>query len=564
MSTTLAPAHVTRPASLAAAPAECGPMVNPVVRWALYLFVFSIPFEMPQRSIPLETTTITAALFLLTTPLESRACYGRIPSALLWFGGWLWVFVIAALVGSQQYAQLALQLLAQLGELLLLCWAAGNLMRDRRVFRAALMTLVVACALWAALEIAGIGLTAKRVWSCGERETMLGQNANLSALILSAGVLAAVGLRHAGASRLLRLPFVFWPLVGLLGGAVVHTGSRGGVLALTAGLLVSALSGLTLWQRLRNGFAVLLAMAALVWGALHVEVMRNRFVEAAEGSLAGREQIYPVLLQMLIERPVLGWGPITNQFEIARRIHEKVRPRRDAHNLALEVVTTTGVVGAIPFFAGLWGCFLAARRGRAAFALFAEMMVGTNCCGLCSPSFWRAILPAPRPLAGSQYRSVHVDYLRGEQGFIKLPHRVAAIAALPAAQHPLQRGRDGFGTLVPAQLAPGDTPEPERDVAHRDGHDGEIARQRFLDDVGRAFLQGRENERIARVHVVGHIRIHHSPRHNQLGRQRLTQQLDRPPRQAVALARFVRPAGEEDEPLVKGQPEVTAGFSARN
>src|SRR5438034_477924 len=139
-------------------------MVNPVVRWALYLFVFSIPFEMPQRSIPLETTTITAALFLLTTPLESRACYGRIPSALLWFGGWLWVFVIAALVGSQQYAQLALQLLAQLGELLLLCWAAGNLMRDRRVFRAALMTLVGACA---------TGSQCSSPWrpSCGARST---------------------------------------------------------------------------------------------------------------------------------------------------------------------------------------------------------------------------------------------------------------------------------------------------------------------------------------------------------------------------------------------------------
>src|SRR5207247_10168688 len=107
---------------------------------------------------------------------------------------------------------------------------------------------------------------------------------NLSALILSAGVLAAVGLRHAGASRLLRLPFVFWPLVGLLGGAVVHTGSRGGVLALTAGLLVSALSGLTLSQRRPHGVAVLLPLAALVWGALHVEVMRTRFVAAAEVS----------------------------------------------------------------------------------------------------------------------------------------------------------------------------------------------------------------------------------------------------------------------------------------
>ena len=40
------------------APTRATAAVNPVVRWAFYFFILSIPFEMPNRSIPLETTTI--------------------------------------------------------------------------------------------------------------------------------------------------------------------------------------------------------------------------------------------------------------------------------------------------------------------------------------------------------------------------------------------------------------------------------------------------------------------------------------------------------------------------
>jgi len=365
------------------APARATLAVNPVVRWAFYLFIFSIPFEMPNRSIPVEIPTLTGALFLLTTPLEYRACFGRVPSALVWFAVWLWVAIVSGLVHSGAYALLVFHLLTDLVELLLVCWTGSNLMRDDRVLRGALISLVTACALRAAFQVAGVGLTAHRVWTGGERETVFGQNANISALILACGLLTAFGLRHPGALRLLRPHLVFWPLAALFATAVVHTGSRGGLLALTVGLVVLLLRGRTVWQRLRSGFTVLVVMASLIWAASHVEMMRNRLQAAAQGSFAGRERIYPALLGMVIERPVLGWGPITNQFELARRIEEKVLPRRDAHNLVLEVLTTTGFIGLIPFLTGLSLCALAAWRGRRGtygilpVALLATMFVGT-------------------------------------------------------------------------------------------------------------------------------------------------------------------------------------------
>lgn len=358
---------------------------TPLVRWAFYLFVFSIPFEMPQgRTIPLEIPTITGALFLLATLLDRRACYGRIPAPWLCFLGWLWVFALAALVNAREHAGLVLHYFLNMLQLLLVCWAGLNLMRYPGVLRAVLVTLVVACIVRAAMQFVGIALTARHVWTGGERETVLGQNANLSALILASGLLATLGLRHAPGRGILRQPLVFWPVLLLLGAAVVHTGSRGGLLALTAGLLVSLFRGRTLWQRFRSALAVLFAMGFLVWASFNTQVMRNRFEEAAEkGRFAGRERIYPALLGMLVERPILGWGPIGNQFELARRIGEREKPRRDAHNLLLELLTATGLVGFVPFAAGLALALRAAWRARRGpygilpLALLATMALGT-------------------------------------------------------------------------------------------------------------------------------------------------------------------------------------------
>jgi len=71
---------------------------------------------------------------------------------------------------------------------------------------------------------------------------------------------------------------------------------------------------------------------------------------------------------MFLERPWMGWGIQNNQFELADRIAEQDRLKRDSHNLVLEVLTTAGVVGAVPFFIAM---VLIVRAGwRARFGLY--------------------------------------------------------------------------------------------------------------------------------------------------------------------------------------------------
>jgi O-antigen ligase len=146
--------------------------------------------------------------------------------------------------------------------------------------------------------------------------------------------------------------------------AVIQTGSRGGLACVVAGLLAMLWDGPTRGARVRNAVLGLAAIALLVVGTLRSETMRNRIEAAAEGGLAGREEIYPALFAMIADRPLIGWGPIENQVEIAERIGEMEQERRDAHNLLLELLSTTGLAGAAPFLIGLLLVFRAAWRAR--------------------------------------------------------------------------------------------------------------------------------------------------------------------------------------------------------
>ncbi|PYP51870.1 MAG: hypothetical protein DMD45_06545 [Gemmatimonadetes bacterium] len=358
------------------------PSVQPVVRWALYLFVCSIPFEMPQRSLPIEIPTLVGCVFLLATLLDRRAAYRRIDVPLVAFTGYLWMFAVAALVNLSPHEPYVLKFFLEMLQVVLLFWTGANVMTDEPVRVTALRAFAFACAARAALQVFGIARNEKALWTGGERMSALGQNANLSALILSCGLLAALALTNRQGRRWPAM--VRWPLVVLIAVAVVQTGSRGGLLALSAGLLTFLGREPTRWARLRNGVAALTALGVLGFAAYHSEGMRNRLAAAAEsGQLAGRERIYPALLVMIRERPWLGWGPVDNQVELERRLKEPGFVKRDAHNLTLELLTSTGVAGTIPFFIGLAWCVRSAWRARLSpsgvlpFGMLVTMLTGT-------------------------------------------------------------------------------------------------------------------------------------------------------------------------------------------
>ena len=345
-----------RPATPPAPVVRTRSIVNPLLRVAFYLFVLSIPFESPQRPIPIEIPTLFGAIFLLATLVQPSVAYRKIPGAALWFVAYLWVFGLSTLVNrSEHHTLILIQFLSHV-QLLLILWAGSNLLRDHRVMRGALLTFAFAAAVRAAMQIFGIAATATPLWTGGVRVTVLGQNPNLSAIILSAGLITALNLRP----RLLA-----WPVAAMMGIALIQTGSRGGLACAAAGMLVLLWQGRTAWMRVRSVLFGLVAIALLALGAWQSPMFRTR-IEAArnEGSLAGRERIYPATIEMISEKPILGWGPTENQYEIGKRIGEEKKDRRDAHNLVLELLSATGVLGAIPFLIGLGICVLAAWRAR--------------------------------------------------------------------------------------------------------------------------------------------------------------------------------------------------------
>lgn len=388
--TSIATGRVSTP--LAPGGVQVRPIVNVVLRLAFYLFVFSIPFELSDRiAIPLETPTFTGALFLLATFLHPSVAYRRIPAPVLWFTGYLWMFGLSTLVNrSGDHAMSVVELALQLLQLVLILWAASNLLRDRFVMRGVLITLAFACAVRAGMQVFGIGATTHAEWTGGVRTTFMGQNPNLSAIILSAGVITALHIRPR---------LITWPAAALMGFAIIQTGSRGGLLCTAVGLLVLLWQGHTPWARVRSVLVGLVAVALLGFGAYRSEMLRTRFAEAAtEHTLAGRERIYPAAWSMFLERPVLGWGPVENQVEIAQRIGERQQERRDAHNLLLELLSSTGLLGATMFLIGLGLCIRAAWRARRGSLhmfplalLFAVLMGSVSGTWIASKTLWLAL-----------------------------------------------------------------------------------------------------------------------------------------------------------------------------
>ena len=326
-----------------------------VLQGGLYLLVASIPFEYPARTIPLEIPTLTGAVFLLGTLLYPKRCYGRLPAPALWFGAYLVALLLSIVVGQRERAPQALSEFVILLQGVLVFLAAGNLMRDENVARRTLLTFVAACSVRATLPLLGLGRTTSAVWTGGERISALGQNANNAAMILAAGLVALIGLTLMRHRRSMSTLVLAGGGAALLGQAILETGSRGGLVALLGGVMVFALAADTWQRRLRNGAIAVLAVSLLAVAALRLPVMKNRLRDAATtGNLAGREQLYPALWNMFLEKPVMGWGPIANNYELAHRVGERDRPSRAAHNLLLELLTSGGLVSTLPFLIGAW------------------------------------------------------------------------------------------------------------------------------------------------------------------------------------------------------------------
>jgi O-antigen ligase len=343
--------------------------VNPLVRSAFYVFIFSLLFEWPGRPIPMEIPTLIGFIYLAFTLLQLKVCYRRVPKELGFFA--LYLCYYAILCGFVKRQGDAIKLLTLMVQIFFLMWSGYNLMRYERIMKTALMTLVISCSTISVMQLSGVAATHWYDYYEGLRTSVLGQNPNNMANNISLGLVALMGFAFGRNKTSPRVKYVAAPLAVIMVGAIIDTGSRGALIALGIGFAAFTIRGKTLWAKAKSLVIVLAVLGGLVFAVLQTPALVSRYKQTLDGNhMSGRENIFPTAWGMFKEKPFIGWGPIDNKYELGRRLKimygVPVGPdgSKDTHNMLLEILTSTGLFGTVPLLICVILCLLAAWRAR--------------------------------------------------------------------------------------------------------------------------------------------------------------------------------------------------------
>jgi O-antigen ligase len=342
-------------------------MPGRAVRLAFYAFMISLVFESPDRPMPIEIHTLTGAILIAIALIQPRNCWSSRPLAFWCFALFAWLYIVFG-VRTDHVPEMAVNAL-RLIQLVLLFLLAYNLLLNERIARNAFGAFVLACASLSLLQRFGVITTATFVGGVF-RMSALGQNPNMLAHHMALGMTAALGLAIAAKTRTGRWRLVVWGsalLVAALGtSTLVYTASRAGLLSATVGIVVLGLVSLSRSREGVRALALPVCGVALLTAAVYrVPAMATRLEAAIRTQdLTLREEILPVSWGMFLEKPLVGWGPVNHMHELESRVPRRDLPYRETHNVILELLTETGLVGALPFIVAMAICVLAAWRGR--------------------------------------------------------------------------------------------------------------------------------------------------------------------------------------------------------
>jgi O-antigen ligase len=348
-----------------------------IILYAYYAFVFSLPFEMAEVEVAgglLTLSKFLGYLFLIFTLLQRSLCFKKPPKAVWYFAAYLVICTIAGLFlvhaqrGDDQLPNLLLSRIFSRVQMLVLFWISYNLMREEVVVKGTLLSLSASVVALTLLQILGLaGETGE------DRFTAFDANPNAVATVLSIGLLALFGLAYGRQFTDWKMRLTFWATSAFIALSIVRSGSRGAIvaLALSFGILIFKRGDIT--NKLKMAIFGLAAVILLGIFSYQVDSVRKRWEDTLiEGKVAGRDVIYTEALGMFLERPIFGWGPVNNFYELGSRVGKR---QKDPHNTYLWILTEVGLIGSIPFFAGLWLCWHEAWKARFSIQGIAPVMM---------------------------------------------------------------------------------------------------------------------------------------------------------------------------------------------
>lgn len=336
----------------------------PIVRFAFYAFIFTIPLETLDVGLERGVFSVSAVVgyfFITVALLQPQVTFGKLPRPLWYFAAYLFVFVSLGIwqkLGDSSGLTARLSTTIQTIQMVVLFWISYNLFRHERVIKGTLLALSAGCVILSVLQVSGQAANAV----AGGRVSALSQDANSLGSMLGIGLLALMGLAYGRVSQDGSIGWLSWVGFASLSAGIVLSGSRGAFVALVIGMMCLAARPGHSAVQVKIGIATVVALSALVVAAYQNDAVRMRWERTfSEGHMSGRERIMPEAWNMFIQAPIIGWGPGNHIIELGRRFGRKPV---DTHNGYLWVLTETGLVGAIPYFFALWLCLRSAWRAR--------------------------------------------------------------------------------------------------------------------------------------------------------------------------------------------------------
>jgi O-antigen ligase len=333
-----------------------------LLQFSFLLFVFTIPVESLNTALqlgPVSISRLSGLFFFGISIFYFRRCYSD-------FSLPLWCFVaytlVVAVLGSfvePTYQPGAFVQLFTLIQLVVFFWAGTNLLKDTNLSRKTLLAFAFGAVFFGVA--AQLGLTGFAI-DGNTRTSALGLNPDILGILFAVAGVILVGLALERLSRI----FLLGALAITLSMMVV-SGARGSVIAFVFGV---ACYMLPVEINARKLVAIVFGAVALV--AMGYFVMSDPAFMARwtrtinDGDVAGRDTIMAHSLDMILESPLIGWGPNAFQYELEWRyagIRDLSAPQ-SSHNLELEAFLEGGALGAFPFLLGIALCCRSAWKSR--------------------------------------------------------------------------------------------------------------------------------------------------------------------------------------------------------
>src|SRR5215510_7819967 len=343
------------------------------VRWSFLLFICTLPVEVIDLpfmtgSIPkLCGLSFLAFYFLYYGPLSTKRSFPYPSPAMWWFLGYLVVFVLNGLLLEKEFVEQQTFRVVQdfdfptrcftQVQLLVFFWLASDLLKDEKFARSVLLAYSITLGLVAVANILQVSGFSQMNSRGIEGSSITGSMA--FAAVITIGLCLYTSYKHF-LSKVFLLVLTFFILLVL-----VRTGVRGMILGFMIG---SSNYMFPYWRSKRTWIAIILVIlsfvAVLYTTASNPAVLERWRQSYYEGDSSGRDELYPIVVDMILEKPVLGWS-VAGSYEVGRREGGRFFSiARDTHNTFMTVLLEVGIVGATPFFVGLWLCGLSAWRAR--------------------------------------------------------------------------------------------------------------------------------------------------------------------------------------------------------